>query len=124
MTTAINPNLKVINEAGLKTELAFDTLKKQLGAMIEAAITWTHEADLQKRLFEAGVIDADEYDKRCNSLRLGPGEGPSAPFEEVYKDAELCVERCTAAIKELDRIHQELVSDPHTATADDTEFGL
>ena len=91
MTTAINPNLKVINEAGLKTELAFDTLKKQLGAMIEAAITWTHEADLQKRLFEAGVIDADEYDKRCNSLRLGPGEGPSAPFEEVYKDAELCL---------------------------------
>lgn len=124
MKTGINDNLKVINDTGIKIELAFDNLKRQLGCMIEAAINWTNDADLQKRLLEAGVIDADEYDKRCNSLRIGPGEGPSASFEEVRADAELCIERCTAAIKSLDRIHEELVSDPHATTSDDTSFGL
>ena len=124
MKPGINDNLKVINEAGIKVELAFDTLKKQLGCMIEAAINWTNDADLQKRLLEAGVIDANEYDKRCNSLRVGPGEGPSAPFEEVRADVELCIERCTAAIKDLDRIRKELDSDPHTDDSNDTSFGL
>lgn len=125
MKTGINENLKMINEAGIKTELAFDNLKKQLGCMIEAAVRWLSEADLQKRLLEAGVIDAGEYEKRIASLRIGPGEGSSAPFDEVYNDAKICIERCTAAIKDLDRIREQLDSDPHPhTTSDDTNFGL
>lgn len=116
MKTGINENLKVINESGIKIELAFDNLKKQLGCMIEAAINWTNDADMQKRLLEAGVIDAAEYDKRCRALCIGPGEGPNASFEEVRANADMCIERCTATLKSLNQLHEELVNDPHPHT--------
>lgn len=122
MKNNINANLAVINEAGIQVESGFETLRKQLISMIEAAIHWLSEADLQKRLLQIGVIDTNEYDKRVAALVVGPGEGPNASFEEVYKDTELCIERCTAAIKALDRIHDQLTSDPNQAAGTTTGF--
>ena len=119
---AINNNLAVINEAGIQVESGFENLKKQLLCMIEASVHWMSDADLQKRLLEVGVIDADEYDKRCNALIVGPGEGPNASFEEVSSDMQLCIERCTAAIEALDRIHGLLTSDPNQTTDTATGF--
>lgn len=119
-----NNHLAAIKEAGHNVESGFEALKEQLVCMIEEATHWLSDADITIKLLDAGVPAVFYYDDD-RALCIGPDNGPNASFDKAYKDAQLCVERCMAAIKDLDRIHYELVSDPHPqTTSDDTNFGL
>lgn len=113
-----NANLEALDRANKQIEIAYKSLEKALKEAAQAAIAWRTEATAQKQLADLGIIDADEFKKISMALCAGPdGAEPSAPFEEVYADSKMVIDRTTETILKLRLLYTALTAAPETEEA-------
>ena len=110
-----NANLEALDRANKQIESSFKSLEKALKDAAQAAVAWRVEATAQKQLADLGIIDADEFKKITEALCAGPGGAVStAPFEEVYADSQMVIDRTTETILKLRALYNALTADPET----------